>query len=90
MGKPSEQIRCDDWTAGFILDEAALTLGGWLDNEVKRYQSHVPEVASGAKKATPPSLDSVIEYQRALIEGTPFRRILHAKKLRSRRAEADK
>lgn len=77
MGRPSEQIRCSDWTAAYILDDAALVFGTWVENEVKRYANHTPETPQGSKaKAKPPTAAQIVEYQRALIEGTPFRRIV--------------
>ena len=89
MGKPSEQIRCEDWTAGYVLDDAAMVFGGWVDNEVKRYASHTPEKRQGGKDPKPPSMEQVIEYQRALIEGTQFRRIVAKRRLPTGRSQRD-
>lgn len=88
MGRPSEQIRCDDWTAGYILDDAVLTYGKWVTDEVKRYANHVPSAPQGSKKKQePPSEANVIEYERALIEGTEFRFIRPQRKLPVRKRE---
>lgn len=89
MGKPSEQTRCDDWTAAYILDEAALSFGGWVTDEVKRYASHVPASDDSKKKRKPPTLENIMEYQRALVEGTMFNRIVRTRRLPSGRKEED-
>lgn len=86
MGKPSEQIRCEDWTAGYVLDDAVLTYGGWVTEQVRRYSQHTPDDASG-KPGKPPTLENVIEYERALIEGTPFQRIIPKRRLRGRKRQ---
>lgn len=88
MGRPSEQIRCKDWTAGYILDDAVLMYGSWVSNQVKRYASHTPEAKPGAKhKPKPPSEENVAEYERALTEGSEFRLIRPTRKLPMPRRE---
>lgn len=88
MGRPSEQIRCDDWTAGYVLDDATLMFGEWLDNQVKRYAQHAPEGRDG-KPGKPPSMEAVIEYERALLEGTTFQRIIPKRRLPVKKKQQD-
>lgn len=68
------------------MDESVLLYGDWFDNQAKRYAQHTPEGRDG-KQGTPPTLEHIIEYERALLEGTPFQRIDPRKRLSARRRE---
>lgn len=82
---------CDDWTAGYVLDDAVREFGRFVTNETKRYANHLPKVPEGSKKEPKtPSMAEVEEYQRALLDGTPFKRIRNTRPLSaSRRTRKD-
>lgn len=88
MGRPSEQIRSDDWTTSYVLDEAVLTYGEWLDGSVKRYAQHTRDLGDG-KRTDPPSLEHVVEYERALLEGTVFQSIKPKRRIPTNRKPDD-
>lgn len=83
LGKPSEQIRCSDWTAAQVLDDAVSLFGNYVDSETERYASHRVPVADG--KTEPMKPEDVDEYHRALVEGTPFVRVRVNQRKKKRR-----